>query len=77
MISMPDYIRSLETIAARRKGSFNEKTQIRVVVAPDAITPTVFMRFLETRFAASPRDIEEVDMRDGHMTLGELHAALS
>lgn len=74
---LPEIIRSLETIAARRRGSFNAKTEIRVVVAPDAITPNVFLRFLLTRFDRSATEIEKVDMREGRLTLGELYAALS
>ena len=76
-LPLPDIIRSLETIAARRPGSFNAKTEIRVVVAPNAITPNAFMRFLLTRFDTTAREIEKVDMRDGRMTLGELYAALT
>ncbi|MBB3713004.1 hypothetical protein FHS00_002605 [Limimaricola variabilis] len=74
---LPEVIRSPETIAARRRGSFNAKTEIHVVVAPDAITPAVFMRFPEIRFAASAREIERVDMREGRMSLGELYDALT
>ncbi len=74
---LPEIIRSLETIAARRPGSFNPRTEIRVVVAPNAITPNVFLRFLLTRFDTSAREIEKVDMRDGRMTLGELYDALT
>jgi len=75
--SLAEIIRSLETIAARRRGSFNAKTEIRVVVAPDALTPAVFMRFLETSFAASAREIERVDMSEGRMSLGELYDTLT
>lgn len=74
---LPEIISSLETIAARRPGSYKPRTEIRVMVAPDAITPAVFMRFLETRFDASARKIEQVDMREGRMTLGELYDALT
>lgn len=76
-LPLPQIISSLETIAARRPGSYNPRTEIRVVVAPNAITPAVFMRFLETRFDASHRKIEQVDMREGRMSLGELYDALT
>jgi hypothetical protein len=46
------------------------------VVSPDAIVPSVFLRFLRIRINASARKIGQVDMRDRHMMLGELYAAL-
>ncbi len=73
---LPEIMRSLEVIAARRPGSDEPTTEIRFLVSPDAIVPSVFLRFLKTRFNASALKIEQVDMRERRMMLGELYAAL-
>jgi hypothetical protein len=70
---LPEIMRSLEIIAARRSGITNPPPRS---VSWYRRTPSVFLRFLKTRFNASARKIEQVDMRDRRMMLGELYAAL-
>lgn len=57
-------------------GSF-ARTGLPVVVAPDAIMPNVFVRFLLTRFNVSACQLEQVNMRKRRMSLGKLYDALS
>lgn len=76
-LPLPDLLRGLEIVAARRPGSYGDDTQIHEVVAPNAIGPSAFLRVLTSRLHVSAREIEKVDMRDGRMTLGELYGALT
>lgn len=76
-LPLPDLLRGLKIIAARRPGSYDDGTQTRQVVAPSAIVPSAFLRVLTSRLHVSAREIESVDMREGRMSLGELYDALT
>jgi hypothetical protein len=77
MTTKAELIRSLETIAGRRPGSYNDETPLSLVCSPTGIVPKVLFVFLSEKFGDVVRQVGYEDFTDGDMTLGALHDRLT